>query len=409
MPLEEPKSPTRKFSRTSKVTASQAEKPLSTPTAEDVAENDTRAPLERFRTKPKKCLSVTDLVSPAWCELQYFYTLSKFGRKPRTQAMKIGSKIHQKLEDEVHTTVPVQVQTKEDRFALRMWNAISGLRCLRETGLTRELEVWGVLEGQVVNGVIDELSCACPDPALEEKIEKSRAEKEGGIVPLPGQPTITQAFTKSSSQQEDSTWLSNPSRDKQIYLADVKTRGVWSLPSGASLRPTWIQLMIYRKLLELLSLNTIDAETIFARYDLQPLESLSPSFLQEIGGIGPTNEVSNYPNLLSLWSLLITEMQSILPPESLSPILRAEFRFAKTGDVIGSELTVYETNVIDTYIETEMAWWKGTREAKGVEVEEAFKCRICDFAESCSWRKTKVEEATEKARLRRLERERSAV
>jgi exonuclease V len=81
--------------------------------------------------------------------------------------------------------------------------------------------------------------------------------------------------------------------------------------------------------------------------------------------------------------------------------LRAEFRYAKTGDVIGSELTVYETDMIDKYITEEMAWWKGRREAKGVEIEEAFKCRICDFAESCSWRKMKVEEAVEKSRLRR--------
>jgi len=52
-------------------------------------------------------------------------------------------------------------------------------------------------------------------------------------------------------------------------------------------------------------------------------------------------------------------------------------------------------------VESEMDWWKGRREAKGVEIEEAFKCRICDFSEECSWRKTKVEEAVEKSRLRR--------
>jgi len=323
--------------------------------------------------------------------------------------MRNGTKIHQKLEDEVHATVPVQVQSKEDRFALRMWNAISGLRCLRETGITRELEVWGVLEGQVVNGVIDELSYECPDPAFEEQMEKSRAEREGGVVPLPGQPTIAQAFAKASSQQEDSRWIGSLERDRQVYLADVKTRSVWSLPAGASLRPTWMQLMIYRKLLESLALNTVDAETVFARYDLKPLEPLTSTFLDEIGGIGPDNEAASYPNLLSLWALLITEMQATLPPTSLSPILRAEFRYAKTGDVIGSELTVYETAIIDTYVSEEMAWWKGSREAKGVEVEEAFKCRICDFAEECSWRKTKVEEATEKSRLRRLAREKSAV
>lgn len=321
--------------------------------------------------------------------------------------MRTGSRIHQKLEDEVHTTVPIQVQSKEDRFGLRMWNAISGLRCLRETGLTRELEVWGVVEGQVVNGVIDELSYECPDAELEERLEKSRKEKEGGALP-PGQLNIAQAFAKASPTNSD-PWIGRLEPDRSIYLADVKTRGVNSLPTGASLRPTWMQLMLYRKLLESLSFNTVDAETVFVRYDVRPLEPFTPTFLQEIGGIVPSNEALNFPNLLSLWSLLTTEMQATLAPKSLSPILRAEFRYAKTGDVIGSELTVYDTEVINKYITDEMAFWKGSREAKGVDVEEAFKCRICDFAENCSWRKTKVEEATEKSRLRKLARERSAV
>ena len=146
-----------------------------------------------------------------------------------------------------------------------------------------------------------------------------------------------------------------------------------------------------------------------ARYDLRPLEPFTEVFIQEIGSIGPDNNAANYPNLLSLWSLLVTEMQNTLRPTNISPILRAEFRYAKTGDVIGSALTVYEPETIDKYIADEMAWWKGSREARGVEVEEAFKCRICDFAEGCSWRKTKVEEATEKSRLRREAREKSRV
>jgi exonuclease V len=380
------------------------------PNAVDAAEKDGRAPLERFRTKPKKPLSVTDLVSPAWCELQYLYTLSKFGRKPRTQAMRNGSRIHQKLEDEVHTTVPVRVQSKEDRFGLRMWNAVSGLRCLRETGLTRELEVWGVLEGQVVNGVIDELSYTCPDPVFEEQTERARVERDGGVLPLPpDQMSISRAIANATPQTADEVRMGGLVPDHQIYIADVKTRSVPSLPAGASLRPTWMQLMIYRKLLESLSLNTVDAETVFARYDVQPLEPFTEVFLDAVGGIGPDNEVANFPNLLSLWALLITEMQATLPPTSLSPILRAEFRYAKTGDIIGSQLTSYETSIIDEYVTDEMAWWKGTREAKGVELEEAFKCRICDFAETCAWRLNKVVEATEKSRLRRLAREKSAV
>lgn len=385
--------------------------PPRTLSASQAAESDTRPPIERFRTKPKKPLSVTDLVSPAWCELQYFYTLSRFGRKPRTQAMRTGSKIHQKLEEEVHTTVPIQVQTKEDGFGLRLWNTISGLRCLRETGQARELEVWGVIEGQVVNGVIDEVSYKCPDPELEEKVERGKAQESGGTVSLPkDQASIAQAFAESAgANNSGDAWIGGLELERQIYIADVKTRGVRSKPTGASLRPTRMQLMLYHKLLESLSLNTVDAETIFVRYGLKPLEPFTEVFLHEIGDIGPDNQAAHFPNLLSLWSLLVTEMQLTVPPFSLSPILRAEFRYSKTGNVIGNELMVYETDVIEKYIEDEMAWWKGTREAKGVEIEEAFKCRICDFAESCTWRQRKVDEAVEKSRLRQTGREKSAV
>ncbi|KAJ4347024.1 uncharacterized protein N0V89_010958 [Didymosphaeria variabile] len=388
---------------------------------------DSRTPLERFRTKPKKPLSVTDLVSPAWCELQYSYTLSKFGRKPRTQAMKTGSKIHQALEDEVHTTIPVETVSKEDRFGLKLWNTIQGLRCLRETGLTRELEIWGTVEGQVVNGVIDELSFTCPDPEMEGKLEFSRAQQSGGTLPL-GQLSIEQAFGKAGGIRPDlpdtsaSAWLGIMERDRHVYIADVKTRGGRLLPKGASLRPTWMQLMLYRKLLESLLFNTVDAETIFARYGLAPLESFSEAFIVGGGAFGDAysdfdpenpysilqaNELISHPNLSSLWSLMISEYQQTIP--TLSDILRAEFRYAKTGEVIGNELTTYSADTIDAYVKREMEWWKGDREAKGVEIEEAFKCRMCDFAEECTWRKTKIEEATEKSRLRKGARGKSAV
>ena len=48
-----------------------------------------------------------------------------------------------------------------------------------------------------------------------------------------------------------------------------------------------------------------------------------------------------------------------------------------------------------------MQWWRGDRPAQGVEIEEAFKCRSCDFADDCEWRLKKVDEAKEKLRLSR--------
>ncbi|OBT39814.1 hypothetical protein VE00_10106 [Pseudogymnoascus sp. WSF 3629] len=78
--------------------------------------SDTRSPLQRYRSAPRKALSVTDLVSPAWCELQYSMTLAMHGRKPRTEAMKRGSEVHAALEEEVYTSVQIEVATKEDAW-----------------------------------------------------------------------------------------------------------------------------------------------------------------------------------------------------------------------------------------------------------------------------------------------------
>lgn len=333
--------------------------------------------------------------------------------------MKQGSKVHRVLEEQVHKIVPVQTETKEDRFGLKIWNTIQGLRTLRETGLTRELEVWGVLDGQLVNGIIDEVSYTSPDPELEEKLEKSRNKASGATLP-PGQKSIVDSFANAESNT--SPWVGTAEPKRVVYLADVKTRGVKSVPAAAGLKPTWMQLMLYRKLLEALATNTVDAETIFARYDLRPLEPFTSTFISEIGRLDGmesddltdaelsllhASEISSHNNLSALWSLMISEFSEAM--DTFSDILRAEFRYSRTGELIGSEVFAYDDKVIEEYIEKEMSWWKGEREAIGVEIEEAFKCRMCDFAEECGWRKMKVEEATEKHRLRVAGREKSAV
>jgi len=105
--------------------------------------------------------------------------------------MRQGSRVHKVLEEQVHQVVPIQVKTKEDGWGLRIWNTIQGLRTLRSTGITRELEIWGVLHGQVVTGILDELSYTCPDPELEAHVETKRSE---GKVRMPSNQKSVKAF-----------------------------------------------------------------------------------------------------------------------------------------------------------------------------------------------------------------------
>jgi len=382
---------------------------------------DLRSPIERFRTPPKKALSVTDLVSPAWCELQYWYTLTKHGRKKRTPAMKEGTRVHKVLEEQVYTTVRVEVQTREDAWGLRIWNVIQGLRTLRDTGQTRELEIWGIIDGMVINGVIDELSYTCPDTDLEESLQKNRDE------PPPDQTTIADFFKAAGAKSlEQATKSKRQTHSQKVYLCDVKTRGGRSVPSASAFKPTKIQLMLYHRLLSALAANTVDFSILASRYNLDATKVLSDEFITQVGSLndevfydapaepGSQDSTLNgsqdsmsillaHNTLNLLWSLMMTEFQLTLPDgaDSLGRILKAEYRSRDNGEIVGTKTLAMDDLELTIFISREMEWWKGERQAEGVVVEEAFKCRSCDFADDCEWRLKKVDEAREKARMPR--------
>ena len=336
--------------------------------------------------------------------------------------MKQGSIVHQTLEDQVHTTVHVDVQTKEDAWGLRIWNVIQGLRTLRDTGQTRELEVWGTIDGLVVNGVIDEISYVCPDSKLEEAIEKSCPQPEV----LSDQPTISEFFKATAdSRSIDAKKIKRSHGTHKIYLCDVKTRGVKTLPAENAFKPTKMQLMIYHKLLSALGTNTVDFSALTTRYGLDSTKMFSDEFIAQVGSLNDevfydelsipdasqdsVNQRSQdsmttllaHNSLSALWSLMIEEFKITLPDgaDSLGNILKAEYRSRDNGQVLGSKTFAMDQVGLQIYLHREMQWWKGEREPQGVIVEEAFKCRSCDFAETCEWRLKKVDEAKDKFRM----------
>ena len=352
--------------------------------------------------------------------------------------------VHKSLEDQVHTTVAVDLVTKvdvsgrlvwnaEDAWGLRIWNVIQGLRTLRECGMTRELEVWGIVDGLLVNGIIDELSYVCPDRELEEaggSVEVARNR------PAADQTSITDFLGSAGTLETNgrntlsSLRATTQKESEKIYITDVKTRGVKSVPKGASFRPTLMQLMIYRRLLSDLASDKVDADVIFERYELNSEASLSDSFIAQIGNLNEdllnasedlsdeTPKASQEPpvssqdsmaqllehnSLRSLWTFMIEEFAETLPlgARSIGNVLKAEYRNQTDGDILGAKTFMYDEETLSNYLRDGMQWWRGERAARGVCIEEAYKCNYCEFSEECSWRKNKVEDATERMRDRR--------
>lgn len=405
----------------------------------DESEHENKlSPLVRFRSFPKKPFSVSDLTAGAWCELQYYYTLTKLpgGRRTRTAAMVGGSKVHKTLEEEVYTTVTIEIAKKEDAFGLKVWNIIQGLRTLRDSGMTRELEVWGLVDGHVVNGIIDNLSYENPDPEFEEEIRSSQGSQEV----LQGSQEVLQGKSKD---QPITTFFHSSSKptERQIYLTDVKTRGSSQLPTGAALRPTKIQLFLYHRFLCDMAAGRLDFFRVFRRYGLDPDEPFSDTFVAQIGGLHDeifqdafddsnlapsknsgtdsdyrsalsspksastttTPDLIRYRTLRQLLPLLQRELRLTFPQgaDSLGPLVTVEYRKRtswkaeeaeeeddqKAGSFLGSNILFVDHNVLDQYLAEDMQWWKGERDPYGVQIEEAYKCRSCEFVEECDWRR----------------------
>ena len=336
--------------------------------------------------------------------------------------MRQGSAVHKILEDQVHQTVAIDITSKEDAWGLRIWNVIQGLKTLRETGTSRELEVWGTVDGLVVNGVIDELSYICPDPELEEVEEKSN--KEPKTLPA-NQATITDFLGGSTLDSSGHNVFQNIRSLKsspRIYLTDVKTRGIKSIPKGASFRPTLMQLMLYHRFLSDLATNKVNADLLFDRYALEPDAQFSNNFVAQIGSLNEVFDVPSSPeteslqssqdsmtvllshnSLRSLWKFMIAEFAHTMPAgvKSIGNVLKAEYRNANDGEIMGAKTFMYDDKRMQEYLDDEMRWWKGERGPQGVCLEEAYKCRSCEFADECGWRKNKIEEAMQKMRRSR--------
>lgn len=379
--------------------------------------------------------------------------------------MKQGTVVHKALEEEIHITVPVETVKKEDSWGLRIWNICQGLKTLRDTGRTRELEIWGKVGGELVNGIIDELSFECPDP----KYEESLGTKDAKLVELPEyQTSLTEGLLAKPSATP--TNGSGSQQGNWIYITDVKTRMTATLPTGSSLRPTIAQLHLYHHMLENLIQGNFRLDQLTERYKLDPGETFSDSFIAQLGTLnqdsvselsyssaethllssqGSMDVLLEHNTLTSLWQYMVGLFQEVfLPPQDcqpklvtepalsqqsmsdlppppaqptrLSPLLTASYMLATPRRVTNSETDTanrilghksfqFNPAFLHAYLSETLPWWRGEREAKGVILQEAWKCRSCDFKGKCTWIQDRDRQAFDEAMERKKMREMAGV
>lgn len=171
--------------------------------------------------RTKGYLSVTDLVSPLWCEYAFHYGILGMRHLPvaqrpeeietadghvirpdtkvaqqREKVLVGGRKVHERLEKEIHPIkIHVQTATREDAWGLRILRLVTGIKNLIDTGCCRELPVFGFVHGKLVMGIIDEINRRPLTKRLNTYLD--RGEEKDKTT------TLQQFFTSSRDQNDD--------------------------------------------------------------------------------------------------------------------------------------------------------------------------------------------------------------
>ncbi|XP_062047037.1 exonuclease V isoform X1 [Lepus europaeus] len=289
---------------------------------------DISSPMQRFHLQ---YLYVTDLSTQNWCELQMAYgkELPDLVTPEKAAVLDTGASIHLARELELHDLVTVPVTSKEDAWAIKFLNILSMIPTLQSEGRIREFPVFGEVEGVLLVGVIDELH-----------------------------------YTAKG----------------ELELAELKTRRRPLLPLEAQKKKDCFQVSLYKYIFDAMVQGKVTPASLIHHTKLCPDKALGPSVLSHARRGGFT--VKSLGDLMELVFLSLT--LSDLP---VIDILKIEYIHQESATLLGTEIVAFEEKEVKGKVQHYMAYWKGLREPRGVDIEEAWKCRTCSYTDICKWRK----------------------
>ncbi|KAK9390647.1 exonuclease V [Lipomyces mesembrius] len=203
---------------------------------------------------------------------------------------------------------------------------------------------------------------------------------------------------------------------RKIRIADSKTRYIRQLPHESQQRSTYYQLLIYHRLLtdltkgnfdfsRMMAVLMLDADAelsdIFKR-EIQENEYVTATLSAEILEEGNHRSDEYHASLLSLrtlrevWDAL--RLKFLEFADETSDQMSVVYYWQDDGQVFAGIDYTYREEDLQEFVASSLSYWRGERDPKGVEVEDAYKCRSCPYAEQCLWRLEKIRESTERNR-----------
>lgn len=165
----------------------------------------------------------------------------------------------------------------------------------------------------------------------------------------------------------------------QLELLELKTRAGRSLPSRAQQSRTFLQAMLYSTLFNDLLAGKLDIAKV-----LSTLQTNGDAVLSE--DVKKWARECRIPcdTLTQIGELMLKRFQSS-DIQRISSIV-IEYISQVSHEVINKVHMDLDEDWTKSKLVTMLTYWKGERETVGVDIEEAWKCHRCEFADICVWR-----------------------
>ena len=274
--------------------------------------------MDNLKRLKKQSIRATDIASQYWCERQMEFNYL-YG-KETTAEQKKGSDVHKEMEEK--TNVPVVLMTKSyaDFMYKILYTSVLALETLLKNKKSREIQVYGMIDGFPVVGKMDMLEL----------------------------------------------------RDGEVFIWEDKTKTNDNLPTEPQLLTHKIQVMLYRKLLDDIRSGRYSRVQFRKIYGTATL-IVTPEFTRQLDALGIEK------NQQSVDALVDTYFDGMAKLGKISETLHIRYINQFTAKEIKVYRFQYDAQSIESSLEFVLKYWKGERESLAVPESEKWKCNYCVF------------------------------
>ncbi len=171
---------------------------------------------------------------------------------------------------------------------------------------------------------------------------------------------------------------------KELVIQEMKTRTTKSLPEAAQKQGVKLQVNIYKILLDSLTQGCHDYADLLKQKGLKIDQTLSQGPVQYLRETKLVKDIGDL-TLNRLASVVTQSIKALYLP--LVDAMIVQYVYQGDLSVLGEEPVGYEEAWSRQVVLSAGQYWRGEREARGVDMEDCWKCSTCQFREVCVWRR----------------------